>query len=151
MCKDNQGFTLFELLIVMAIFFAAAAVAVPQIQSSVSGERLLSSVDGLAAEINMARTMAVSRNTTYEMRFERGGDTFQIIDPEDPENPPRIAKSLGQNINFAAAPASNIRFFARGHSSGGNLVVASGTGSSCTVSILPSGHVQVGEFQAYEE
>ena len=151
MCKNNKGFSLLELVIVLAMFSIVAAVTVPQIQSTVSGGRLLSSINGLAIEINMARTLAVSRNTTYEMRFDRGGNTFQIVDPEDLENPPRVAKSLGLNVNFTASPAGNIRFFARGHSSGGTLTVASDSGIFSTITILPSGHVQIGEVQSHAQ
>jgi type II secretory pathway pseudopilin PulG len=151
MFKNKQGFSLFEMLIVLAFFFIAAAVAIPQIQSSVASDRLLVAADELAAEINLARTMAVSRNTTYEIQFTTGGNTFQVIDPEDPENPPRARKSLGPNVVIAAAPGANMRFFARGHCSGGSVMLISGAGSSCTLRILPTGHVQVGGFESYEK
>jgi Tfp pilus assembly protein FimT len=149
MNKNIKGFSLLEMLIVVALFMAAVAMAVPQIRTSLAGDRLVTSVDQMAAELNMARTLAVSRNATYEFQLDTAARTYQIVDPQDPGNPPRAVKQLGLGVVIAASPPTAIRFFARGHSSGGAIMLASESGTTCQVTVQPSGHVRVGRYGTY--
>ena len=146
----TKGFTLIELLIIVGLFAVVAAMAIPQIQSSLDGERLLTSRDNLAAELELARTLAVSRNATYEIQVDARTGTYQIVDTEDRNNPPRSQKQLEPGINLGNVPAAPIRFFARGYSTGGAVVLVSAVGRACTLTVSRSGHVQAGDIRAYE-
>ncbi|MFH1965198.1 MAG: prepilin-type N-terminal cleavage/methylation domain-containing protein, partial [Acidobacteriota bacterium] len=77
MYKGTKGFTLIELLIIVGLFAVVAAMAIPQIQATLDGERLVTSRDNLAAELDMARTLAVSRNATYEIQVDTAAGTYQ--------------------------------------------------------------------------
>ena len=145
-----RGFTLIELLIVVGLFAIVVVMAIPQLQTTLAGDRLLTSRDNLAAELNLARTLAVSRNAIYEFRLDASAGTYQIIDIEDPGNPPRSQKQLDPGINLANVPISRIRFFARGHSTGGSIVLVSATGNVCALTVNQSGHVGVGDIRAYD-
>ena len=149
MRKDTKGFTLVELLIVVGLLAVVVTMAVPQLQSSLDGDRMLTSRDNLAAELNLARTMAVSRNATYEIRFDTSARTYQVIDTEDTANPPRSAKQLDPGVNFGNIPVSPLRFFARGYSTGGNVVLVSTAGTSCSLAVNRSGRVQIGDINSY--
>lgn len=150
MRNNVRGVTLIELLIVVSLFAVVVVMAIPQLQSTLAGDRLLTSRDNLAAELEMARIMAVSRNATYEFRVDTSAGTYQIIDFEDPGNPPRSQKQLDPGVSFGNVPVSQIRFFARGHSTGGSLVLVSATGNLCALTVNQSGHVGVGDIRAYE-
>lgn len=151
MHKAVKGFSLFELLIIVGLFGVVVAMAVPQLQTGLAGDRMLTTRDNLAAELNLARTLAISRNATYEIQFDASENTYQIIDVADPLNPPRSAKQLDPGINLGNFSATPIRFFARGHSTGGNIVLVSTSGSTCALTINRSGHVQIGSIRAYNE
>lgn len=150
MRNATKGFTLIELLIIVGLFAVVAAMAIPQMQATLDGERLLTSRDNLAAELDLARTLAVSRNATYEIQVNARTGTYQILDTEDPNNPPRSQKQLEPGINLGNVSAAPIRFFARGYSSGGSLVLVSAGGNACTIAVSRSGQVQAGDIRAYE-
>lgn len=57
------GFTLVELLVVLAIVATLLAVAVPSFQAMLRSQRLNAGTDALFAAINFARTQAIARNT----------------------------------------------------------------------------------------
>lgn len=151
MFEKNKGFSLIELLVIVAILAVVVAMAIPQVQTSMAGDRLLTSRDNLAAELNLARTLAISRNATYEIEFDSSAGTYQIIDVVDPENPPRAAKQLENGVALGNVPASPIRFFARGYSTGGNIVLVSSAGSACALTINRSGNVEIGSIRSNEE
>lgn len=146
----GRGFTLIEMLIVVALFAVLVVMAVPQIQSALSGDRLLSSRDNLAAEIDLARGLAISRNATYEIQIDPQAGTYQVIDVEDPNNPPRGIKQLDPGIAVVNSSGAPIRFFARGYSTGGSIVLVSNMGNACTLTINRAGHVQAGDIVGYE-
>ena len=138
-----RGVSLIELLIVVSLFAVVVVMAIPQLQSTLAGDRLLTSRDNLAAELDMARIMAVSRNATYEFRLDTSAGTYH------PGNPPRSQKQLDPGISFGNVPVSRIRFFARGHSTGGSIVLVSATGNLCALTVNQSGHIGVGDIRAY--
>ena len=149
MYKVTKGFSLIELLIVVGLFAVVTAMAIPQIQATLDGERLVTSRDNLAAELDLARTMAVSRNVTYEIQLDTSAGTYQIVDTEDTNSPPRSLKQLEPGIILANNPNPPIRFFARGYSTGGSVVLVSARGNACTLTINRSGQVQAGDIMAY--
>lgn len=149
MDNGSKGFTLIELLIIAGLFAVVAAMAIPQIQATLDGERLVTSRDNLAAELDMARTLAVSRNATYEIQVDSAAGTYQIVDTEDPANPPRSPRQLDPGISLGNNPNPPIRFFARGYSTGGFIVLVSAGGNASTVTVSRSGRVQAGGIVAY--
>jgi len=147
MRKGAKGFTLIELLVVVGLFAVVVAMAIPQLETSLAGDRLLTSRDNLAAELNVARTMAVSRNATYEIQFDTRRGTYQVMDVEDLENPPRGEKQLDQGVSLVTVPATPLRFFARGHSTGGTIDMVSTAGTICTLTVNRTGHIQIGSIR----
>ena len=67
--KKNKGFTLLELLVVMAIIAFVSAVAAPRIGSTLDNMRLRSSVRKCAAVLRYARSMAITTQEEYRVRF----------------------------------------------------------------------------------
>lgn len=59
----NSGVTLIELIIVLTIAGILAALAAPGMQTFVSSNRLSSQINDLSADINLARSEAIKRNT----------------------------------------------------------------------------------------
>lgn len=147
--KDSRGFSLLELLIVVALAAALAGLAVPGVQRSLSSSQLAASANVINAELNFARTIAVSRNAIFEILISPEQGTIQVIDPEDPQNPPRVPKRLDSNISFVGLPGSTIRFFPRGHSSSGVITLGDDYGQVLNIQVSQAGMVEVEGYDSY--
>jgi prepilin-type N-terminal cleavage/methylation domain-containing protein len=68
--RSTRGFTLFELLIVMALIATASAMAIPTIMGSVERNSVWTASETIGAQIRQARLKAISRNRTFRVRFD---------------------------------------------------------------------------------
>lgn len=73
------GFTMVELLIVVVIIAIAAAVAVP-LASSAAGMQIKSAANMMAADLEYAKSMAISRAQNYSVVFDAGTESYRIED-----------------------------------------------------------------------
>jgi prepilin-type N-terminal cleavage/methylation domain-containing protein len=73
------GFTLVELLVVIVILSIAALIAIPMLSSA--GEiQVSSAADMIAADLEYAKSMAVSRQKTYKVIFDSANESYRIED-----------------------------------------------------------------------
>jgi len=77
------GFTLIELMIVMVILGIAAAVVVPM-ASSAGTMQLRAAVNMVAADLEYAKSMAISRGQRYAVVFDKAAESYQIEDLSKP-------------------------------------------------------------------
>lgn len=147
--RNYRGFSVFELLIVATVTTVLLSASVPMVRRSMSSNRLKNSAVQLASELNMARTIAVSRNAMYELTFSTYDGSFQIVEPLS-DTSPRLTHELESGIAFARMPTTSIRFFPKGHAQGGAIQLSNDFGDTMTVSVSPSGMVDVSDYQASE-
>ena len=62
--KNNQGFTLIELMVVVAVVAIIATVAIPGLQAFVASNRQAGAVNDFLASLYFARDEAVTRNSS---------------------------------------------------------------------------------------
>lgn len=76
---SGGGFTLIELVIVVAILLIAAMVAIPMVTSAGTFQ-LRSVANMITADLEYARQMAITRGGMYSVVFRQGNESYKIVD-----------------------------------------------------------------------
>jgi prepilin-type N-terminal cleavage/methylation domain-containing protein len=74
----RRGFTLFEILVVLALLVVIAGMMMPAIANSLSHARLTSGGEMVRAAWGKARLAAMQAGEAYVFRYEEGGSRYQI-------------------------------------------------------------------------
>ena len=75
----SSGFTLIELIAVIVIIIIAAMLAIPMF-SSAAGMQVRAAADMIAADLEYAKSMAISRQKTYTVVFDEAAESYDIRD-----------------------------------------------------------------------
>lgn len=73
----NRGFTLIELLIVVVIISIAALAAIPMMTSA-AGVQVKSAANMIAADLEYAKSMAISRGQNFSVVFDKNTESYSI-------------------------------------------------------------------------
>ncbi|MEE9370073.1 MAG: GspH/FimT family pseudopilin [Sedimentisphaerales bacterium] len=74
---SSSSFTMVEILIVMAIIAIAAMIVIPMMGSAASMQ-LQSAANMIAADLEYAKSMAISRSQTFSVVFDTAGESYRI-------------------------------------------------------------------------
>ena len=74
-----RAFTLIEIIVVIVIISIAAAMVVPMM-SSADDIQLRSGANKLAADLEYAKSMAISRGQSYTVEFDESAESYKIMD-----------------------------------------------------------------------
>lgn len=77
--KMSGGFTIVEIVIVVVIIAIAALVAVPMM-SSAGSLQIRSAANMVAADLEYAKSMAISKGQNYKVVFDKDADSYKIVD-----------------------------------------------------------------------
>jgi general secretion pathway protein H len=122
------GFTLLEILIVLALMAIVAGFVMPMFGGPVSTSELRSSARQLAAGLRLAQSEAVSQRRETFLVLDVKGKRFKVDnDPHEHHLPSKIDLKLftAQN-DLVDANTGAIRFFPDGGSNGGRITIAAG-------------------------
>jgi prepilin-type N-terminal cleavage/methylation domain-containing protein len=97
----RQGFTMIELVIVMAILAIAAAIVVPM-ASSAGSMQLRAAVNMIAADLEYAKSMSISRGQRYSVVFHKTTETYEIVDESGTTIPHPVKIGFPCTIDFRA-------------------------------------------------
>lgn len=98
--KVRKGFTLAEMILVVVILAIAAMMAIPFAISG-SGMQLRSAANIIAADLEYAKSMAISRGVRYSVIFNDAEESYEIRDANGVIGHP-VKKGFPYVINFAA-------------------------------------------------
>ena len=73
--RSSTGFTLVEMLVVMAVIVILIAAVVPAATGILRGNKVTQAIEAVESQFNLARQAAVAANRTVEIRL------YQYIDP----------------------------------------------------------------------
>ena len=76
---SGEGFTVVELLIVVVILAIAALTAIPMMSSAASMQ-IRSAANLIMADLEYAKSMAITRGQNYSVVFDVDADSYQIED-----------------------------------------------------------------------
>ena len=82
--KGKSGFTLIEMMIVIAVFAIVAAIAIPAFMSLLPGMRLNGAARQIMGDLMAARMDAVKQDNAVRVFFNSPGtNQYQILDDDD--------------------------------------------------------------------
>ncbi len=118
---NQAGFTLVELLVVLAIIALLIAAAPILMQSALPGARSLAAARALAQELRQTRGQAIAGGNATAIRFDAAQQIY-LLEPGD------RPRALPRTIRFSlpAQAATQIGFYPDGSSSGGTVFVGDG-------------------------
>lgn len=153
--RQCSGFTIMELMIVLAIIAVAATVSGLAAGSTLSDVRLNTTALSLKSDMNLARLKAVRENRSILMVFHPGHGSYDIrVDdngngkPDDDETPIREI-GMPEGIEFSSVSFGFRRtwakFDSRGLSSGsaGRAVLRNTNGKQQDVVVALSGRIKI--------
>lgn len=95
----SGGFTLVELLIVIAIITIAALTAIPMMSSAASMQ-IRSAANMIAADLEYAKSMAISRAQYFSVVFDKNTESYWIEDQDGIVIPHPVKKGFDYVIDF---------------------------------------------------
>lgn len=78
---QKNAFTLIELIVVMVILSIAALLAIPMI-SSAADVQIRSAANMIAADLDYAKSMAISRQQYYSVVFNSANESYEVHDKD---------------------------------------------------------------------
>ncbi len=151
--RKNKGFTLIELMIVMAILGIVLAIAAPNFTKYLHNTNLKNAVRDLAGDIHNTKQTAAAQAVHYEMIFDNTNNKYEIkkcgSNSTDPCNVKTADKSPASVAGYIAIdsltyPSSKISFQPRGTiSPSGSITLKNDKGSTATITSTIMGKVSV--------
>lgn len=102
MRRENRGFTLLDLLIVIMILGIVGTIAIPRFQSLAAEAKLSAAAGELVAGLQYAASLAVRHRRPFGLKADVSGNWFKIYDtapypdsipPARPNNDPHVDQS----------------------------------------------------------
>jgi general secretion pathway protein H len=122
----SRGFSLMELMVVLAILAVAAAVVAPSVGRTADGVRARAEVGAVAAFLRSAREQAVARQQALEVRADDATHAL-LVRPAGAEGEAAVQarRAVSPLLRIAAhPPPARVTFFPHGMSSGARFVIA---------------------------
>jgi len=154
----TRGFTLIEIIIVVVILSIAAMAAIP-LMSSASDVQIRSAANLIAADLEYAKSMAISRGQNYSVVFDEGANSYQIEDQSDNVIPHPVKKGFDYAMNFSndsrlgkvditstSFTSGKVTFDCLGSPvSNGGTITISASGITATITVEPvTGYISIG-------
>lgn len=140
-----SGFTIVEILIVLAIVLIAAVIVMP-VLSSAGGVQVRSAAGMLAADLEYARSMAITTGRNHSVVFDVTGDSYQLEDDTGtiisrPFSSDDYVVNLGtgklNKVSISSVDYTSVVFDCLGSSNNGCNIVLATTQENVTVTVEP--------------
>lgn len=99
--RHSSGFTLLELLLVLAVMVALSAIAVPGIVGILANRQVARGGSGVRVAMVQARLEAMRTGRTQMMQVEIGGSRFKVVPYHDASDVTEAADMIGRGTAAA--------------------------------------------------
>ncbi len=137
MLKDKRGFNLVEIMVVISVFGLVAAVSLPAFGNYVRSNRLSTSVNRFAADLQLARSTAIASGRVVQVAVREDGYTMTDLGTG------AVVWSRTFEPGVALSAGGDVRFFPWGQSDAEDFSVDGCNGATRTINLLPTGTVEV--------
>jgi general secretion pathway protein H len=121
----EEGFTLVEMLVVLAILALTTTFAVPLLSGGSEGLRLDMASSELAAALRVTRSAAITRNVQMALMIDVDRRTFSSTVVSERPFAPNIEAKLTFASGMRSAPSDGgFQFFPDGSSTGGDVTLS---------------------------
>jgi prepilin-type N-terminal cleavage/methylation domain-containing protein len=113
--NSSVGFTIIELLIVVVIIGIASLLAIPMISSGADFQ-IRAAANMIAADMEYAKSLAITNQDSYLIVFDADGDSYQMqdINGDVVDDPTRagsgVAVDFGSDSRFSQIDISSVSF-----------------------------------------
>jgi type II secretion system protein H len=156
--QKQAGFSLIELMVVIAIFAILLSIAIPNFIGKMPAKRLESAAGDVNAALQRARMVAIKENTCVVIEFSSSSDNYRIYADNGGANPDNAcnktqdtdestikARKLPAGVDLVSAtPQSTIRFDSRGFPDNSATISLKNTsGPTWTVTLNITGSTRI--------
>ncbi len=140
-----RGFTLIELIITVVILGILILIAIPSFQRMSINGNLKSAARDLIADINALREKAMAENTTFDLTFNVGSNTYTVAPASGLPNGGKTPASIAKDIQLTPATTfGTVTFYTRGTlSQAGSVFLTNSRGSTAQITCNLSGRTYV--------
>lgn len=134
------GFSLVELLIVLLLTAMLAAAGFELAEGIVKRHRLQSGCEIFVSAVERARSLAVARNDTFEIRIHPSRKSFAVA-PAGSERPV-LWRDLPRGVEFLRKPSRDVAFHSRGAAAPAGSFSLAASDQEIRVVIAVSGRIR---------
>ncbi len=154
---SRSGFTLIEILILAVLLGIVALTTVPML-SSAGTIQLRAASNMIAADLEYAKSMAISRGQEYSVVFDQNADSYRIVDRNYNVIPHPVKKGFDYLVDFGTDTRLNrvditgasfngnpdVEFDSLGSPQSGGTVTLQASGTTVTITVEPiTGYISI--------